>query len=116
ALDPVGGETGSQVFESLGDGGRMLVYGTLSGEPLRIAPRVLISGKRVLEGFWLGHWMREQSIPAVLMHFREMGGRSRAGVLATEIGPNFPIEQVIEAAHAAESVGHRGKVLLRPPG
>ena len=31
ALDPIGGETGTGVFQSLGSGGRMVVYGTLSG-------------------------------------------------------------------------------------
>src|SRR5262249_30823500 len=34
AVDAVGGETGTQVFDALGDDGRMLVYGTLSGEPI----------------------------------------------------------------------------------
>lgn len=113
ALDPVGGETGSQVFRCLGAEGRMLVYGTLSGEPLQIPPRLMISGKRVLEGFWLGHWMRDRSIPQALSLFGEIGRLIRSGVLATQVGPAFPLEQITEAVTEAERPGRPGKVLLK---
>ncbi len=112
AVDPVGGETGSQVFKSLAPEGRMLVYGTLSQQPLVIEPRLLISGKRILEGFWLGHWMREQSIFTALSHFRAISQLIRAGVLSTEIGETFPLTSIADAVQAAERVGRHGKVLL----
>ena len=35
ALDAVGGATGTQVIQALGRGGRLLLYGTLAGEPKR---------------------------------------------------------------------------------
>ena len=114
ALDPVGGDTGTGVFESLAADGRMLVYGTLSGEPMRIDPRRMIAGKRVVEGFWLGHWARERNIPQMLLLFREIAAMIRAGVLDTEVGATFPLEAVGDAVRAAEVVGRRGKVLLKP--
>jgi NADPH:quinone reductase-like Zn-dependent oxidoreductase len=110
ALDPVGGETGTGVFRSLGAQGRLLVYGTLSGEPLSIDPRLMIAGMRVVEGFWLGHWMRQRNIPAALKLFHEIAVLIRAGVLATEIGETFGLEQSVAAVRAAEAVGRRGKV------
>jgi NADPH:quinone reductase-like Zn-dependent oxidoreductase len=113
AVDPVGGDTGTGVFRSLAAEGHMLVYGTLSGEPLSIDPRRMIAGKRVVEGFWLGHWMRQRNIPAALKLFHEIATLIRAGVLATEIGEAFPLESITEAVHAAEAVGRRGKVLLK---
>jgi NADPH:quinone reductase-like Zn-dependent oxidoreductase len=113
AIDPVGGDTGTELFRSLAPDGRMLVYGTLSGEPLRIDPRLMIAGKRVVEGFWLGHWMRQQSIPAALRLFREIASLIRTGVLATEVGPSFPLEASTQATRAAEVVGRRGKVLFK---
>lgn len=113
AIDPVGGDTGTGAFNALAEDGRLVVYGTLSGEPLRIDPRRMISGKRVVEGFWLGHWMRSRSIPASLAMFREIGRQVRSGVLATEVGPSFPMDRVVEASRAAEVVGRKGKVLLR---
>lgn len=112
AIDPVGGDTGTEVFQSLAAEGRLLVYGTLSGEPVRLDPRLLISGKRVVEGFWLGHWMRRRSIPAALLLFHQIGGLIRAGVLATELGASFPLEAIGAAVGQAEAVGRHGKVLL----
>ncbi len=112
AIDPVGGDTGTQVFQSLADCGRMLVYGTLSGEPIRIDPRLMIAGKRVVEGFWLGYWMRERNIPSALLFFREIAAQMRAGVLTTEVGAKFPLEEIAKAAAEAVLVGRRGKVLL----
>jgi NADPH2:quinone reductase len=113
ALDPVGGDTGTQVFESLAAEARMVVYGTLTGEPIRIDSRRMIAGNRVLEGFWLGHWMRARGIPSVLLRFREIGQLIRAGVLATDVGPSFPLASIGEAVRAAEAVGKQGKILLR---
>lgn len=112
ALDPVGGETGSQMFRALGADGRMLVYGSLSNEPIQVMPRSLISGKRVLEGFWLGHWMRGRSIPQSLALFHAIGSLISAGVLRTRTGAHYTIDQISEAVSAAESVGRPGKVLL----
>jgi NADPH:quinone reductase-like Zn-dependent oxidoreductase len=113
AVDPVGGATGTGVFNSLADNARMLVYGTLSGEPLQIDPRRMISGRRVVEGFWLGHWMRERSIPSALLVFREVGNLIRSGVLATQVGRSFPIEDAGEACRLAVSAARTGKVLLQ---
>jgi NADPH2:quinone reductase len=112
AVDPVGGETGTGIFESLAAEAKMVVYGTLSQEPIRIDPRLMIAGQRVVEGFWLGHWMRQRSIPGALLLFREINTLMRAGILATEVGATFPLDQIGEAVRLADSVGRRGKVLL----
>ena len=113
AVDPVGGDTGSGVFDSLGDDGRMLVYGTLAQEPLRIDPRRMIAAKRVVEGFYLGHWSASRSKLKMVLLFREISALIRRGVLETETGREFPLDAVAEAVREAETVGRRGKVLLR---
>jgi NADPH:quinone reductase-like Zn-dependent oxidoreductase len=112
ALDPIGGEAGTGVFQSLALGGRLVVYGTLSGEPIQVDPRHLISGRKVVEGFWLGHWMRERSIASALLLFREIASLIRQGVLSSEIGPAFGLDEIRQAARQAESVARGGKVLL----
>jgi len=112
ALDPVGGETGMGVFQSLADEGKMLVYGTLSQQPILIDPRLMIAGHRVVEGFWLGQWMRQQYVPTLLLLFREIGRSIRSGVLATEVGARFPFDQIADAAREAEVLGRKGKILI----
>lgn len=113
ALDPIGGETGTAVFRSLGSGGRLVVYGTLSGDPIQLDPRHLISGRKVAEGFWLGHWMRDRSIPSNLLLFREIVSLLRQGILGAEIGGSFTLDEIGEAVRRAEVPARGGKVLLR---
>ena len=59
AIDPVAGRTGSEIFRSLSEDGRMLLYGSLTGEGVTVGddPRYTLSGRRTLEVFWLGYWL-----------------------------------------------------------
>lgn len=113
AIDPVGGETGTGIFRSLAPNGRMLIYGTLSGQPIQVDPRPMIAGRLSVEGFWLGHWMRERSIPASLLLFREIAGLIRKGVLQSQIGSSHPLDDIHRAVKHAETIGRQGKVLLK---
>ncbi len=113
AIDAVGGETGSALVRSLGHGGRMLVYGTLSDEPLRFDSRVLMVGGKSVAGFWLSEWVRDQGPLTMLGLFRKIIKLMRAGVLVSEVGESFPLEKVAEAARRAAEPGRTGKVLLR---
>lgn len=116
AIDAVGGETGSALIRSLGNRGRMLVYGTLSEEPMEVHPRMLMVGNHRVEGFWLSIWARDQGILTMLGLFRRIGKLIKAGVLASEIGATFPMEQVRTAVKEASVPGRKGKVLLRLSG
>jgi NADPH:quinone reductase-like Zn-dependent oxidoreductase len=113
ALDAVGGATGSEVIRNLGRGGRLLVYGTLSGEPLSCDPRVLLLGQKRVEGFWLSEWVRDQKPWTMLWLFRQIGKLVRAGVLTSEVGQSFPLVDIRAAVRQAALPGRQGKVLLR---
>jgi NADPH:quinone reductase len=113
AIDPVGGQTGTEVFRSLGENGRLIVYGTLSAQPIEVDPRLVISGPRSVEGFWLGHWMRQRSIPSALLLFREIASLIRQKVLSSEIGRTYPLHDIQAAARDAATIGRQGKVLLK---
>ena len=112
-LDPVGGETGTAMLGTLADEGLLLVYGSLSEKPIAVESRQLIARRIVVRGFWLGHFMRSQSIPSSLALFREVGRLIRAGVLSSTIGKSFGIDAIHDAARAAEAAGRSGKTLLR---
>jgi NADPH:quinone reductase-like Zn-dependent oxidoreductase len=111
------GETGTQMYQALGDDGRMLVYGSLTGQPIRVGvdPRFILAGRRILEVFWLGYWLprldeteREQLVQEIvkLLH---------AGVLTTSAARPFSLDEVGSAVTHAEVRGRQGKVLLVPP-
>jgi NADPH:quinone reductase-like Zn-dependent oxidoreductase len=116
AIDPVVGETGTQMYQALGEDGRMLVYGSLTGEPIRVGadPRFILAGRRILEVFWLGYWLphldagaREQLMSDVLDLLRE-------GVLTTSKTRPFTLDDIRSAVTQAEAPGRKGKILLVP--
>ena len=78
-------------------------------------PRLLIGGQKRVEGFWLSEWARQQGIFTMLRLFRRIIRGLRAGVLTTEVGAQFPPEEIQQAVKLAETPGHKGKVLLRWP-
>jgi NADPH:quinone reductase-like Zn-dependent oxidoreductase len=113
AIDAVGGATGSEVVEVLARGGRLVVYGTLAGEPLSVDPRALMVWNKRIEGFWLSEWVRDQKPWTMLWLFRQIDKLLRAGVLASEVGKSFPLTEIHAAVHQAAAPGRQGKVLLR---
>ncbi|MBL8798787.1 MAG: zinc-dependent alcohol dehydrogenase family protein [Planctomycetia bacterium] len=113
ALDAVGGATGSAVVSALAPGGRLLVYGTLAGEPLTIPPRALMVADAHVEGFWLSNWARRQGVLPMLRLFRQINALLADGQFATEVGATFTLDEIQQAARAAETPGRTGKVLLR---
>jgi NADPH2:quinone reductase len=113
AIDPVGGATGSAVINCLGSGGRLLVYGTLSPEPLTFSSRSLMTVGASVEGFWLSRVMEGMSFLGKLGLIRQLTDLIQRGVLHSDIGQEFPLEAVRDAVRAAELPGKSGKVLLR---
>jgi len=113
AIDPVGGTTGSDVIASLGAGGRCLLFGSLSDQPLSLHPRKLLSAAVRIDGFWLGDWAKRQSIPTMLRLFREVRSLLEDGTLTSDIAATYPLARVADAAEHAMRPGKGGKVILR---
>src|SRR5262249_40387660 len=107
------GETGSACLQALGERGRLLVYSSLSGEPIRFDPRVLMTADRRIEGFWLSLWARRQGVLRMLSLFRQITALIRESVAAPGVAATSPLDSVREAVRLAEAPGRQGKVLLR---
>ena len=113
ALDAVGGSTGLAVLRALAPGGRVLIYGILSGKAIPVESMELIAGQKAIEGFLLSEWAMKQSNVTMLLLFRRIVRLLRAGILTTEVGTSYPLDRIQEAVRAAETPGRRGKVFLR---
>jgi NADPH:quinone reductase-like Zn-dependent oxidoreductase len=113
AIDAVGGATGAAMARALAPGGRMLLYGTLSGEPIPLDPRTLMVGQKRVEGFWLSEWVRDQGMLTMLKLFRRIQRLLRADVLTSEVAAAFPLGEIRTAVQRAGAAGRTGKVLLR---
>jgi NADPH:quinone reductase-like Zn-dependent oxidoreductase len=112
-IDPVGGPTAVAALRALGRGGRLLLYGTLSDDPMTLGSRDLMGGSKSVEGFWLSEWVRDQGVISMLRLFRRLNRLIASGVLATDTGASFPLDRIQEAVREAAKPGRPGKVLLR---
>jgi NADPH:quinone reductase-like Zn-dependent oxidoreductase len=113
ALDPVGGKTGSEVIASLSPGGRCLLYGSLTDEPVTIHQRFMLTSSVRVEGFWLAVWARQQGVLTMLRLFRRVRALMREGVLQSHFAATYPLEEVRKAVEHAAAPGKGGKVLLK---
>ncbi len=113
AVDPVGGATASAVVKCLGSQGRLLLFGSLSGQTIEFAPRTIMEADATVSGFWLGHFMAQQGLLFKLKLVRRITGLIQSGILATDIGGQYPLDQITEAVHAAEDQDVSGKIILR---
>lgn len=113
AIDCVGGTMGLEAVKALAPGGRLLLYGTLSGEPIPLDPRFLISGQKRIEGFWLSEWVQQQRALTMLGLFRQITRLLKADVLTSPVEATYEMDQIGEAVTHAERPGRHGKILLK---
>lgn len=116
AIDPVVGETGTQIYQALGEEGKMLVYGALTGEPIRVGadPRFILAGRRILEVFWLGYWLPRLNETEQRQLMQDIVILLHEGVLTTSAVRPFPLDEIGIAVAQAETAGKQGKILLVP--
>ena len=116
AIDPVAGETGTEMFQALDEEGRMLVYGSLTGEPIRVGadPRSILAGRRILEVFFVGYWLPRLDETARRQLVQEIVTLLRESILTTSAARTFSLDEIGTAVRQAEAPGRQGKILLVP--
>ncbi len=112
AIDPVGGETGSAVIKCLSHSAQMLLFGTLSEQPLNVLPRTLMANNVSVQGFWLGNFMDSKSLFFKLSLVRKITKLIQQGVLTTDVANKFTLDQIQDAVKSAEQRNRSGKALL----
>jgi NADPH:quinone reductase len=113
AIDPVGGGLAASSVECLAPGGTLVCYGNLSGEPIRLDVRKLMTGSKSIRGFWLADTLKTMGIPSKLRLIRRIRAMIREGIATTPLGRSFPLADVAAAVDYAAEPGRIGKVLLR---
>ena len=104
------------MFKALHEEGRMLLYGSLTGEPILVGedPRYILAGRRVLEVFWGRYWVAGLDSDARHKLTDAIAVLMRDGILETKPGRRYTLDDIGAAVTQAESVGKEGKVLLTP--
>lgn len=112
AIDAVGGSGTQRLARCLSDGGTVVNYGMLSGEPCIVDGRETVFRDVRLQGFWLRKWFADTPPVQIAALYRELASKVADGTLAVEVEAVYPIRKIKEAvAHAARG-GRSGKILV----
>lgn len=112
-IDSIGGTASGDVLGLLGDGGTLVSFGSMTGEPMQISSGDLIFKQATIRGFWASR-VTEANGKSRAELVREIIGLALQGVLPLPVEAIYPLSEIKAAATAALAGGRRGKVLLRP--
>ncbi|MEV4252172.1 zinc-dependent alcohol dehydrogenase family protein [Spirillospora sp. NPDC049652] len=111
-LDSVGGAAGSGAVRCLADGGRLLVYGMMSGEPLTVDPDDLVFRSIDVRGFWLPERLGRLGERARADLTATVLDGVRSGELAAPVEARYGLADFASALRHAARRGRTGTVLL----
>jgi NADPH2:quinone reductase len=113
AVDGVGGKSAGELMSLLGEGGVLVSFGAMSGEPLYISPGDLIFKQAVVKGFWLSKIAGTMPREEMGRLIGELIGLVASGKVTLQVGGVFDLDDLSKAAIASGEPGRPGKILLR---
>ncbi len=113
-IDAVGGAATDHLAASLTQGGVLVNYGMMSGEPCQVSPASFVFRDVTLKGFWLAQWFQKASQAEQMKVFGELTGLIASGKLVSRIHACYPLEQIKDAVAAAAAGEREGKILVTP--
>ncbi|MCH8110441.1 MAG: zinc-dependent alcohol dehydrogenase family protein [Proteobacteria bacterium] len=115
-IDAVCGDATTRIGECLADGGTILAYGLLSGEPCKIPSALLFFHDIRLRGFFMSRQLLKRSRAEQLELYAGLAHLIADGTLRARIAGTYPLEEVAQAVAHAGKVGDErpGKIILLP--
>ena len=114
AIDAVAGQTSLELASCLADGGVMVNYGMLSGEPCMVMPDWIVFRHLTLTGFWLATQLRNMARNQIDTLYQELTEDISQGVLSVPIEATYGIDDIKDALAHAGRENRSGKVLVLP--
>jgi NADPH:quinone reductase-like Zn-dependent oxidoreductase len=114
AIDSISGSASLDLQRLLAQGGEMIVFGGLAGQPMKLDPSLMISNELVVRGFWMTAWMQRATAEQRANASRTVFEMAMKNELPLPVAAVFPLDKAAAALKAAEAPGRGGKVLLRP--
>jgi len=111
-IDAVAGAATGRLGDTLADGGILLNYGAMSGEPCTLSPRAIIFRDLSLRGFWLARWFRTTPREEQAKLYATLTAHIAAGQLSAPIHATYPVQDIKEAVAVAAGSARNGKVVI----
>ncbi len=113
-VDAIGGAATERLAGSIVNGGMIVNYGLLSGEPCQLSGASLVFRDLTLRGFWLAKWYGDASAGERAAVFAELGQMLAEGSLSARVQASYSIDQIKTAVAVAAAGGRDGKILIEP--
>jgi NADPH2:quinone reductase len=110
-FEMLGGENVTKAVRCLRDFGRVIVYGTATGQPSTLDTRLLYSKGASVHGLWLTYL--SQNRPVMEAAWKRLSAWAEAGELRPVIGHVLPMEQAAEGYRLLQDGKNFGKVVLK---
>jgi NADPH:quinone reductase-like Zn-dependent oxidoreductase len=112
AIDAVGGSGTQRLARCVSNGGTVVNYGVLSGEPCMVDGRETVFRDVRLRGFWLRKWFADTQPEQIAAVYRKLTALVADGTLAVEVEAVYPIRRIKDAVAHAARAGRSGKILV----
>jgi len=116
AIDAIGGTACLGLADCLSDGGTIVNYGFLSGDPCQLHPLHTVVHGISLTGFWLVGFMQRSTSDEIAAMYWDMAGKFLDGTLSVPVEATYPISEAKAALAHALREGRDGKVIIHPNG
>lgn len=110
-LDSIGGPVSEESLDCLAHFGRLVHFGSASGQPGHIPVGSLHASCRSVRGYSLGT-ARVERPESIAPTAREVLRLAAEGALSMQIGRHYPLDQAADAHRWMESRGSTGKIVL----
>jgi trans-2-enoyl-CoA reductase len=113
-IDAVAGDATTRLGECLADGGTVLCYGMLSGEPCKLPPDMVFLRDIHLRGFYTVRQFMQHTPEEVGQMYTDLANMVAEGTLRARIAGTFSLDEAHEACALAGKVGddRDGKVVI----
>ncbi len=114
AIDAVGGTSCLRLADCLSNGGTVVNYGFLSGDPCMITPHQTVVRGISLTGFWLVGYFGKASRGEIEALYTTMAQHFIDGDLTVPVEAEYSLDEIEKAVAHAHAESRAGKILLRP--
>lgn len=114
AVDSIGGAASAALMALLGEGGTLVSFGTMAGEPMQIDSGAMIFKQATVKGFWGSKVSEAMSHQDKRRLLGELIQRILSGDLQLPTEAIYDLADAAQAAAASLQPGRKGKVLLKP--
>jgi NADPH2:quinone reductase len=110
-FEMLGGEHLTKSIRCLREFGRVITYGSATGERSQLDPRILYNKATSVHGLWLTQMSKNERVMSSA--WKQLSEWANAGNLKPVIGHTFPLQEIREAYQLLATGKNFGKIVLQ---